>query len=62
MVLKHALGLKLSTHFKKEKEDAVNKKLYAKFNNILIQDSTVQKLPSQLWKIFKSIILRQKHG
>jgi len=52
MVLKHALDLKLSSHFKKEKED--NQKLYAKFNNILIQDSTVQKLPPELWEIFKS--------
>ena len=54
MVLKHALKLKLSSHFKKEKEEAANKKIYAKFNNILIQDSTVQKLPSELWEIFKS--------
>ena len=54
MVLKHALSLKLSSYFKKQKKTAANKQLYAKFNNILIQDSTVQKLPSELHEIFKS--------
>ncbi len=54
MVLGHALKLKLNGHYKKEKKDGANQKTYAKFNNILIQDSTVQKLPPGLSEIFKS--------
>ena len=54
MVLKYALSLKLSDYFTKEKKDTGNQKNYGKFNNILIQDSTVQKLPPELWEIFKS--------
>lgn len=54
MVLKHALQLKLHEYFEQEKDDETKQKLYAKFNNILIQDSTVQKLPPELSEIFKS--------
>lgn len=54
MVLKHALQLKLHEYFEQEKKDKNKQQLYAKFNHILIQDSTVQKLPPELWEIFKS--------
>lgn len=54
MVLQHALQLKLKEHFDERKQDGMDQKMYAKFNNILIQDSTIQKLPPELSKIFKS--------
>ena len=54
MILKHALSLKLGKFFTKEKANASNQKLYSKFNRILLQDSTMQKLPPNLSEIFKS--------
>jgi len=54
MILKYALSLKLDDFFAQEKADKSNQKLYAKFNRILIQDSTMQKLPPGLSEIFKS--------
>lgn len=54
MVLKYALQLKLKHHFDGLKKDPLHQKLFAKFNHILIQDSTVQKLPAELSELFKS--------
>lgn len=53
-VLKHALSLKLSKLFAKKKNDPHYRKLLKIFNNIFIQDSTVQRLPAQLCEVFKS--------
>ena len=54
MILKYALSLKLDEFFAQEKANKSNQKLYSKFNRILIQDSTMQKLPPGLSEIFKS--------
>ena len=52
-IFEFALNLKLSKEIEQEKTEQ-NKRLFSKFNHILIQDSTMQKLPSRLADIFKS--------
>jgi len=52
VILFQALQLKLKEHVEREKSN--HPRLFAKFNNILIQDSTMQKLPSSLSHLFPS--------
>lgn len=52
-LLQAALGLKIADEFKAQKQGAL-KGIYTKFNNILIQDSTMQKLPAHLSAQFPS--------
>lgn len=53
LLLQAALNLKVKTHFREQKLGEL-KGIYTKFNNILIQDSTMQKLPAHLSEQFPS--------
>jgi len=53
LLLQAALDLKVKSYVKEQKLGAL-KGIYTKFNNILIQDSTMQKLPAHLSEQFPS--------
>lgn len=52
-VLEHTLQLKLQKHFTKQAADKEIQFLVSKFRNVLLQDSTIQRLPVSVKKEFK---------
>jgi len=53
-VLKDALQLKLDKHFLEQAEDEEIQFLVSKFRNVLLQDSTMQRLPESVKDVYKA--------